>query len=269
MPEQTSDTRSHTEKESRSVQRGRTSPSHTLAEAIGGVESVFKALGTTRHSRDDAASAMGYKPGSGAANSRVGSLTHFGLLDRHGADYQVSELARRILEYTSEDERREAIAEAATAPSLYSELISELDGQPFPPMLSNILSRSYGVVPKSASSVASRFEETLQFAGLLRDNRVHATLRADANKAASETSEASMDDALPQKHRNDAQHSRSPSGCEYRVPLLGGRSAVIEIPRPVADSDIDRVKAWLDLMAPVLTEHPAEDSEGSIKNPET
>lgn len=253
--------------EARSVQRGRTSPSHTLEESIDGVRKVFRALGTTRHSRDDAASAMGYKPGSGAANSRVGSLTHFGLLDRHGANYQVSALARRIIEFTSEAERDEAIAEAAASPSLYSELLTELDGQPFPPMLSNILSRNYGVVPKLAPAVAARFEETLKTAGLLKDGKVSGSRRqstsgndeggSDAPATASAGSQFGGSSAGNSKHGTERQHLAN----GYQIPLRRGRTAILDLPRPVESSDLERIKSWIDLMEPVLTENPMDDAE--------
>lgn len=264
MSEQSSDARQSTSR--RNVQRGRTSPSHSLEDAIEGAAKVFEALGTTRHQRDDAATAMGYKPGSGAANSKVGSLTHFGLLSRSGANYEVSELAQRILTPIDEDERRVAVAEAAVTPSLYSELIAQLDGQPFPPMLPAILQRNYGVVPKGANDVASRFEETLKFAGLLIDGKVHATLkRAQSSGAPALRDE--QPNKLVEQQAGSQQRGATDTGAQHRVsrphaqdlldyqiPLRAKRLAVLSLPKTIDASDIDRIKSWLDLMADVLTE---------------
>jgi hypothetical protein len=219
----------------RSVQRGRTSPSHALEDAIDGVRRVFESLGATRHSRDDASQAMGYKPGSGAANSRVGSLTHFGLLERHGASYQVSALARRILEPTDDAERQAAVAEAASTPSLYAELLAELDGEPFPPMLANILSRNYGVVPKNAEEVANRFQESLRFAGLLRDGKVQASLSIDSGGIdQSALPDSNVELHPPRSPRSERQDPPTDSsvGAGYRIPLKQGREAVLHLPRP-------------------------------------
>lgn len=251
----------------RNVQRGRTSPSHSLEDAISGIEQVHTALGTTRHQRDDAAQAMGYKPGSGAANSRVGSLTHFGLLERHGAEYEVSALALRILTPTDDQERIAAIAEAAVAPSLYSELVQQLDGQPLPPMLSNILQRNYGVVPKSASDVANRFEESLRYARLLVDGKVYATLqRAGASPTALQADQevkTNNDDLNGESKRDktDAGHKLDSNNADYRIPLRAKRSAFLVLPKTIDSTDIERIKSWLDLMADVLTESDEEEDK--------
>lgn len=227
---------------------------------------MYTAVGTATIERSDAAQAMGYKPGSGAANSRVGSLTHFGLLTRNGANYHVSELARRIIEPQSEGEQREAIAEAAIEPSLYAELVTELDGNPLPPMLPNMLSRSYGVLNKIAQQVADRFKETLDFAGLLSGGKVRATLQrgtSDANTASpgSERLSERDDSGEPRPRPSGAAPlTETPSSDTYQIPLTKGRRASLLLPRPLFDYDIERITSWIALMSDVLKEDP-DDKE--------
>lgn len=251
----------------RVLQRGRSSPSHSLDDAVDGAQRIFNALGTSSHSRDDAAQAMGYTPGSGAANSKVGSLTHFRLLERSSAEYKVSDLARRILEPHGETEKMQALAEAAASPSLYAELIEQYDGQPCPPMLSNILSRTYGVAPKAAPGVASRFEATLNYAGLLRNGKIYATLPRSAEDAA-EDPQSSDPVVSGEEPASDARRSAPrdavAAGRGYRIPLRKKREAILDIPRPVGQADLDRIKQWIDLMSDVLTEDPDGEGEGGV-----
>lgn len=264
--QQEQDPESTTKSGRKAFQRGRTSPSHTLEDAIDGIVRVYRALGTTSHSREDAAQAMGYKAGSGAANSRVGSLTHFTLLDRQGASYAVTELARRIIEHTDDRDRELAIAEAATAPSLYCELVDRFDGQPLPPMLPNILARDYGVVPKNTQEVAARFEETLRFAGLLRDGKVWAKVEEDDQAVTSghakvSDTEQTKTSEIAEKSSVSAAAPSVPSNGGYRVPLTKKREAVLFLPRPVEISDLRRIKSWIDLMEDVLTESEGEPAQ--------
>ncbi|MBC8105205.1 MAG: hypothetical protein H7Z14_01330 [Anaerolineae bacterium] len=42
---------------------------------------------------------------------------------------------------------------------------------------------------------------------------------------------------------------------EFDIPL-GGRSAVLVLPLPTAEIDVNRIKGWIDLMSDVLTEAP-------------
>lgn len=248
------------QKKKSKAMRGRTSPSHTLEDAIEGAKKVFESLGTADHARDDAAQAMGYKPGSGAANSRVGSLTHYGLLDRNGARYRISDLARKIIEYTEENERKQAVAEAAISPSLYRELAERFDGQPLPPMLPNILSRDYGVVSKSTEEVSSRFEETLRYAGLLSDNRVRARLGHQNSGTVQEQGDDEPANSRHSASNTDQNHS-GPQTSGYRIPLKQGREAILTIPRNVESSDLERIKKWIDLMEEVLTEDLESEDE--------
>jgi hypothetical protein len=46
---------------------------------------------------------------------------------------------------------------------------------------------------------------------------------------------------------------------EFRIPLRGGRSAVLCVPRPTAEVDLQRIKGWIDLMSDVLTENATSD----------
>ncbi len=52
--------------------------------------------------------------------------------------------------------------------------------------------------------------------------------------------------------RNDFAANREKSS--FQIPLNGGRSAVLSVPLPAADTDLQRIKGWIDLMSDVLTE---------------
>lgn len=150
-------------------------PAHNLEDSIEAVSKLNSNLGKGPFNRESAAVALGYKGVSGASAIKISACAQFGLLMRSGNTYYISDLARKILVPTSEEERRTAILEAVETPSLYSSLISTYADQALPTMLTNILCRNYGVIENSAPKAANIFRESLEYAGLLKNGAVRKT----------------------------------------------------------------------------------------------
>ena len=90
------------------------------------VRKLFKGVHQARVDVDTAAKVIGYaSSGSGAASSALGALRQFGLVDGLRGDMAVSDLAMRIIQPMSEDERIIATREAATKPEIFSRLIDQ------------------------------------------------------------------------------------------------------------------------------------------------
>ena len=77
-------------------------PGIPLEEAVAAALSLRTALGKAAFSREDAANALGYKGVSGASSVKVASLVHYGILNRTGNTYVLSELSERISHPPSE-----------------------------------------------------------------------------------------------------------------------------------------------------------------------
>jgi hypothetical protein len=229
---------------------GRKSPFSTLEEAVDHLTAIQGRLGLGPFGLDALAEALGHKSGvSGTARSKVGGLTHYGLLSREGKAYRVSQAGRRILLPVSPADRRAAVAEAARAPALYAELIGAYAGQPLPQLLSNVLVHNFQVNPNTAGGVADTFRRTVEYAGLLRAGVLFRTPDEPAAEAPAAPPPAPAEGPAPAPVPPPADGLAS-----YRVPLAGGRSAVLRLPRPLAAADISRLKRWLDLSAEVLVE---------------
>lgn len=119
--------------------RGRQSPSWPLKEAIGWMEAINRALGYGPFSRDSIAQALGHKAGSGTGKTKVGTLSHFSLLQKSGGAYPASAIAEAILATTTEQVRAIALANAAKGPLPYKELRKAFSDCPMPARLCNIL----------------------------------------------------------------------------------------------------------------------------------
>jgi hypothetical protein len=257
--------------EKKKVVRGRTSPGHSLSQAIEMLERIIKTAGDGPSARAILCKALGHQSESGPALTKVGSLTHFDLLSRNGSSYEVSDIGKRLIYFESEDQRKVAIAEAAKSPGLYTDLINDFAGKAIPPLLPNILVQRYGVAPKNSADVDRLFRESVEYAGLLRNGILHSDPKHEDDQkgngvdesppesdSSSETPAPEMSSPAVTSSNNSVQagHDR------YAIPLKQKRTAVIHLSRPVHQDDLERIKNWIDLMADVLTE-----ADDDVENP--
>jgi len=148
-------------------------PAIPLEEAIEYSKKLIAAYPKSQFDRTSAATSMGYATLNGASAPKVAALAYYGLLDRRGNAYENSDLAERILHYSTEEERAEAILEAVKHPKLFESLIGEYSGRAIPPTLNNILVRRYKISLKVADTVVQIFKDSLEFAGLYSNGIVN------------------------------------------------------------------------------------------------
>lgn len=176
-----------------SVQQNKTKPrsaaypGFNIESSIEAIQTLRTKLGDGPYSREQAAIELGYSGITGASSTRIAACSHFGLLDRTGNTYSLSELAKKIIASTSSEEKRLAIIESVKSPTLYSKLITAYDNQALPTSLHNILDRNYGIISKKATSAATIFRESVEYAGILHNGVVMSNGHAD-NKAVSDSS---------------------------------------------------------------------------------
>jgi hypothetical protein len=147
---------------------------------------------------------------------------------------------------------------------LYAQFLRENANSAIPQLLPNILVHRYGVIASTSQDVATIFRQSMEYAGLLRHGVLH-----DSPETVGNSPPASAKPVDPQQV--DGQPTPSvglpetgtTSGLmtDYRIPLTKRRSAVLRLPLPLDESDVERIKRWLDLMADVITaEEDGDDS---------
>lgn len=194
-------------------------PAIPLGEAIEYSKKLIAAYPKSQFDRASAATSMGYATLSGASAPKVAALAHYGLLDRKGNAYKNSDLADRILHYSTEEERAEAILEAVKHPKLFESLIGEYSGRAIPPTLNNILVRQYKISLKVADTVVQIFKDSLEFAGLYSNGIV-------SESASQDTEDLKNDQGEGQK---TAAHSR---GCDINVPNRQTHAGMVDVELP-------------------------------------
>ena len=259
-------------RQKKKIERGRRSPTYPLNEAIAFLRQIRAALGDGPFGREGIADALNHQPKSGVLSTKVGTLTHFALLDRENNVYRVSPLGKRLLYPEHDGARNDAVAEAAAAPSLYKDLLVAFQGKAIPTLFKNVLIQSYGVASGSADDVAECFRQTMEFAGYLRHGVLHERPIQASNDSSDDDGGLEQDDEsedAPQSPDNSDMRKKSVKSSidsssnrtadSFSIPLSKGRTASLGLPRPLNEADHQRLIAWLDLMKDVLIEGPGEE----------
>src|SRR4051812_35475783 len=110
-------------------ERSRRYPAASVRDAIAYLEQIHVGIGTTPVSRETMVQALGHSSVNGASKAKLAVLSHFGLLDREGERYRISELGIRIVIPRSDAERDAAIVDAVRQPALFQELGATFDQQ--------------------------------------------------------------------------------------------------------------------------------------------
>jgi len=147
-----------TEKRSRSPNY----PALSLPIAIEKVGILYKNLHTHAAPRDVVAKGLGYQSLSGPSATVISALVKYGLIERSGEGWKVSDRSLRILHPHSPNERSVAIREAAHDPGLFAELFERFgEHAPNDDLLHNYLARK-AFVPSAVPLVILAFRDTLE-----------------------------------------------------------------------------------------------------------
>lgn len=262
-------------------ERSKAYPQFSLDDMVEALKRVHSQLGAGPYNRAAIAEGLGHNVGSGSANSKAAALVHFGLLDRDQNAYHLSSIARRIIHPTEEGELAAAIAESVKVPTLFAAMFERFGGKSLPQLLPNILTRDYGIISKQSGQAADLFRRSAEYAGLLRHGVLHQDLVIDAPVYDDSKPPTIADEPVrPGKGFHSPTHSRQDiplqvrkdlGAMAYPIPLSGGRVCILELPRPVTEKDLAKIRGWLELMADVLVESSvteADRQDVGTKNPE-
>jgi len=103
-------------------------PALDLREALARVKTVFERERRHTMSKDVALKGLGYSSANGAALSTLSAVVKYGLLDRSGESYRVSDLTVSILHPQTPQEKDQALQTAALSPPLFAELAEQFPG---------------------------------------------------------------------------------------------------------------------------------------------
>ena len=138
-------------------------PALSLPEAVERAKSVYDKQHLHGAPREVVATSMGYNSLNGASATAISALIKYGLLEGRADDIKLSERAKRILFSDHQQEKAEALRDAALEPALFHDLSDKFPGNvPSDDVLRNHLLR-IGFAQSAVSAVIRSYRETLDF----------------------------------------------------------------------------------------------------------
>ena len=253
------------EKPKKKRQRSVSYPGYSLKDSLDFLRKIKAALGTGPYYRDHMSKAIGYKGYSGVCARKIGSMTHFGLLKSgKKSTYDLTDLGK-VLSCDFEDEKyRECLVKAAKSPSLFNNLIGIYDNSALPTHLHHILHRDFRILEKMAKDCALNFTTSMEYSGLLKNGILHSEPMPEKENNSKELGSIEESDTTTEKSalvepviQNKGEASCRAQETELKeekgmevipIGLQLGRTARLEIPKPVTKSDFQRIVRWLNFM---------------------
>ncbi|TPI48842.1 hypothetical protein FJW05_05675 [Mesorhizobium sp. B2-9-1] len=136
----------------------------SLPKALAHTRSIHTADRRNAIDREVAVKHMGYSGLSGASDKALGSLAHYGLLEKAGkGQTRVTQLAVDILHPDSDSSRKKALLEAAYKPDIFSEIRDRFpDGHPSEGALKSWLMRE-NFLDRAIGPVVASYMETCRY----------------------------------------------------------------------------------------------------------
>jgi hypothetical protein len=156
-------------------------PSMSLPSAIEKVGVIHKAEGKNNISREGIAKLLGFNGLHGASSTALSALSKYGLLDNaKDGEARVSDLAIRILYADNDSEKRAALEDAASRPTLFKEIKEKWpDRPPTAENLKSFLARN-GFAPASLDAVIQIYRDTIDSIGGAGGDYDWATQKGEA-----------------------------------------------------------------------------------------
>lgn len=146
-------------------------PAISLPAAIDRIEKIYAKEQTIPASKETVAEHLGYSGMNGASLKVVSALIKYGLLEEtKDKNFRVSPLAMAIMHPASDEERTDALRQAADGPALFQRLNSQFDGRrPSDTNLRSWLLRN-GFASSAVDSVIAAYSETMDLVGGIADD---------------------------------------------------------------------------------------------------
>lgn len=147
-------------------------PQISLPDAISRVAMIFSKEHQHPAPKEVVVKDMGYNGIHGNSLGALSALSKYGLLERSGQDYRVSERAIAIIHPMDDNSKAAALREAAQAPALFAEIFEYFKGQlPSDENLRAYLIRK-GFAESALTPVIDSLRETMKF---VAESPMHVT----------------------------------------------------------------------------------------------
>ncbi len=180
------------------------------------------------------AEAMGISAGAQVNKYFLWSAQAYGVIEKDGDSYSLTEIGRKILAPTNATEDKEALVRALMTPVLFSRFFTDYNGSPFPgeEHIGNVLEVRYGVPRERVEEANVLLRENGIFGGILRQTDSGMIVRLDpATTGVPEPTESSSPPGLGTPEEGDAA-----------ITAGGGYDSMCFVVTPIGDDDSEQRK---------------------------
>jgi hypothetical protein len=221
-------------------------PALPLDAVIDLAKTVREKLGSGEITREQIAQAIGHQSVTGPAAQKVAAIAHYGLLSKGRGTYRISELATRVLYPVGEEERAEAVREAALTPSVFGRIYTRYEPEgTLPSALDVIMHREYGLTLAASKIAHENLVRTWVYAGLLDETDRSFIAPAGSAAVASDPDDGST----PRTQASDQRHEspRISRQQAYELPMSGGK-ATVTLPPELTKRDYAALESLVGLI---------------------
>lgn len=145
-------------------------PRKNLEQALRVARALRDVLAGGPATWEEIASAMGIGAGTQMNKYYLWSAQAYGLIEKEGDRFSLTEIARKILAPTRPGEDKEAAVRAVLTPIVFSRFFTDYNGSPFPAEehIGNVLEMRYDVPRDRVDQAKTLLTENGMFAGILR-----------------------------------------------------------------------------------------------------
>lgn len=234
-------------------------PNITIEDAIVFVTQLKNAFTNSQFTLEDAVSVL-KKTG---IQREIGACVQYGLLDRQiGKGYKLSPRVNVIINYVTEEEKRNALIESFKTPKLYLELIERFKGHVIPQeqQLKAILTRFHSITEDAAPRCGEIFVQNATFVGLLNEHRILAeisqiepiSVESNSQYTPPLVTQAKQTGSVPPGNQQPLLLEEINDSVDLKIHLSEKKVAHLIYPGNVNERDIQILKLQLEALALTL-----------------
>lgn len=213
--------------------------------------------------------AIGMSVKTNSFKSKISTCKQFGLLKSAGGagTLQLTELSRRYLYPTSDQEKIDIAKQAFLTSPLYSKLVERYTNLAIPSIerLSNILLQDYKITQAAKDTAAEQFISSAEQIGILK-NGILILENEDSGESITPQSQNERVDISDGKTETEKDYTvacKAPAGVyRFEIPTLTGAVAQFFIPYEVTTKDLDFIEKYIQTMLPIFMTNLKEEKSG-------
>lgn len=252
-------------------------PSFGLRTAVAKARSFHGAQKRNSVHVDIATETLGYKIKSGSGLRAIAALISFGLIEETGSGenrkVKLTPLAIKILLMPEDDDdRAEAISEAARKPKIYEEMLKLWpDGLPSDTAINKHLTFEKNFNPEIVHLLIRDFKDTYTYAnlagrGIMSPPDTDIGETNDGSGGGDDDSENDLFSLPPaadfsRAGTGAAKVAPQPGNRVLTIPITGGRTVLLNTPTDISEDDFKFVQTYLRLMKDAIVTGKVSDAD--------